>query len=166
LPRGGLDSLQNDPVTARADAIEDAVIRAAEVLISVFERDAGVRLELAAVGVVGSVGVAFFCQREPKQSAEPEAVIVLVDEESPGQWEALGASSARLGGSGHVSIQPSERGDWIVAVMGSAPPDARVAVVEFRDVEHRVPVEAGFYAFVERAPAEPKHPPTTKPRFE
>jgi hypothetical protein len=145
--------------------VKDPIAEAAETLVPVIERDAGVRLELVDVRAVGGVGVVFFRACDATV-AEEEAVVVLVDEEAPGQWEALVASYAPLDGSRHVSVRPSQRGDWIIAVTGSAPPDARVAVVDFRGVEHRVPVVAGFYAFAERVAKEPAQPPSTKPAFE
>jgi hypothetical protein len=145
--------------------VKERIAEAAAALVSMVERDAGVQLGLVDVRAVGGVGVVFFRAREAT-TAEEEALVVLVDEEAPGEWEALGASFSPPGGSRHVSVRPSERGDWIVAVTGSAPTDARVAVIDFGGAEHRVPVVAGFYAFAERVAKEPAQPPPTKPVFE
>jgi hypothetical protein len=87
---------------------------------------------------------------------------VVLDEES--QWEALGASELQPGGSRVASVRP-ERGDWIVAIYGSAPVEARVAVIPYENVERRLSVEAGFYAFMTRVATEPE-PTMTRPWFE
>jgi hypothetical protein len=80
-----------------------------------------------------------------------------------------------VGGTGRVrtaagclprgSVRPSERGDWIVAIYGSAPVEARVAVIAYENVERRLSVEAGFYAFMTRVATEPE-PTMTRPWFE
>ena len=89
---------------------------------------------------------------------------MVLDEESPSQWEALGASELP-GGSRVASVRPSERGDWIVAIYGSAPVEARVAVIPYENVERRLSVETGFYAFMTRMATEPE-PTMTRPWFE
>ena len=69
------------------------------------------------------------------------------------------------GGCHAVSMRPSERGDWIVAIYDSAPAEARVALLAYERVERRVPVESGFYAFMTRVATEPE-PTMTRPWFE
>jgi hypothetical protein len=89
---------------------------------------------------------------------------VVLDEESPSQWEAL-ASELQPGGSRVASVRRSERGDWIVAIYGSAPVEARLAVIPYENVERRLSVEAGFYAFMTRVATEAE-PTMTRPWFE
>jgi hypothetical protein len=90
---------------------------------------------------------------------------VLLDQDRPERWTALGAAEVCAGGSRAISIRPSERGDWIVAIYGSAPPGTSVAVIDFADEEHRVPVDDGTFAFMMRSTIE-LEPTLTKPRFE
>jgi hypothetical protein len=77
----------------------------------------------------------------------------------------LGAGEIRPGGSRSITARPSERGDWIIAIYGSAPPDATVAVLDRDDLERRLPVRDGVYAFVSRAAAQPEAT-LSRPRFE
>jgi hypothetical protein len=135
--------------------VSDPVASAAAELVSHVERNEGLRLTL--VRIARFDGVCLACYRQADPSAE--GLIVLLDEEAPGQWEALGASYTSPGGSKHTSIRPSERGDWIVAVSGSAPAGSRSALVGFGGSEHRVPVEQRFYAFALRLAAEPDSAP-------
>jgi hypothetical protein len=73
---------------------------------------------------------------------------------------AIRAAALRL-----LGMRPSERGDWIVAIYGSAPAEARVALLAYEGVERRLPVESGLYAFMTRVATEPE-PTMTRPRFE
>jgi hypothetical protein len=90
---------------------------------------------------------------------------VLLDEEQAGRWEALSASELSPGGSRGISIRPSERGDWVVAIYGSAPGDASVAVIDFEGVEHRAYVHDGVFGFMLRTATEPDST-MARPRFE
>jgi hypothetical protein len=145
--------------------MNESIAEAADVLMSLVERTERARFDLARVTADDGVALAFYCRVDATSADEATAYAVVLDEESPSQWEALGASELQPGGSRVASVRPSERGDWIVAIYGSAPVDARVAVMAYEDVERRLPVEAGFYAFMTRVATEPE-PTTTRPRFE
>ena len=96
---------------------------------------------------------------------EPDLVAVVLDEERLDQWEALGGRSLRVGGSRAITGRPSERGDWIIAIYGSAPADARALTVDYGGVVHRAEVNGGVFALTARSATEPELT-LTKPRFE
>lgn len=146
-------------------SMNEAIAAAADVLMSLVERTEHARFELAGVKACDGVALAFYLPVDATSSDDATAFAVLLDEESPSQWEALGASSLWPGGYRPVSMRPSERGDWIVAIYGSAPAEARVALLAYEGVERRLPVESGFYAFMTRVATEPE-PTMTRPRFE
>jgi hypothetical protein len=143
--------------------VAEAIAAAAESLVAEVERGDGAHFQLARVSAAKEVALALY--RGVAASGEPTALLVLLDEESPGHWEALSASSTGPGGSRNISIRPSVRGDWIVAIAGTAPRGAGVAVFDFAGVERRVPVEDGFYGFTTRAAVEPQ-PELPRTRFE
>jgi hypothetical protein len=145
--------------------MNESIAEAADVLMSLVARTERARFGLARVTADDGVALAFYRRVDATSADEATAYAVVLDEESPSQWEALGASELQSGGSRVASVRPSERGDWIVAIYGSAPVDARVAVMTYEDVERRLPVEAGFYAFMRRAATEPEST-MTRPRFE
>jgi hypothetical protein len=95
--------------------MNESIAEAADVLMSLVERIERARFDLARVTADDGVALALY-RRVDATSA---------DEESPSQWEALGAAELQPGGSHVASVRPSERGDWIVAIYGSAPVDAR-----------------------------------------
>jgi hypothetical protein len=129
----------------------EALAAAADAAASEVEVIEGKRFERVRIVTRDGVAVAF--------------LTVLLDEASPGRWEALNASGLRAGGSRSISMRPSERGDWIFVIYGSAPAGPSVAVIDYEGVEHRIPVDDGLFALMLRAAIEPK-PTLTRPRFE
>jgi hypothetical protein len=145
--------------------MKDAVASEADAFMAMIERAEGKRFRLLRIAAQDGVAVAFYRRIDGTDSDGRSLFAVVLDEEEPEQWEALGASEVRTGGSRHISARPSERGDWIVAIYGSAPTRARVAAVDDGGFSHRVAVEDGVYAFMSRAATEPE-PTLAKPRFE
>jgi hypothetical protein len=142
------------PLAAEADIV------AAEV-----ERTEGWRFERLRVATRDGVAVAFYRGVEPNDRGDATLrdaplLAVLLDEVSPGHWNALNATPLRAGGSRSISMRPSERGDWVIAIYGSAPAGATVAVIEYGGVRHRVPVKDHVYVLMLRAPSEPEPTPT------
>jgi hypothetical protein len=105
--------------------MNESIAEAADVLMSLVERIERARFDLARVTADDGVALAFYRRVDATSADEATAYAVVLDEESPSQWEALGASELQPGGSRVASVRPSERGDWIVAIYGSAPVDAR-----------------------------------------
>ena len=138
---------------------------AADVVASEFEQQEGKSFERVRIATRDGVAVAFYRRTDVASGAEASFLTVLLDEVSPGRWEALNASEVRPGGSRRISMRPSEgRGDWVVAIYGSAPAGAEVAVIEYEGV-HRVPVDDGVVGFMLRAASEPE-PTLVRPGFE
>jgi hypothetical protein len=124
----------------------------------------GKHFERVRIATRNGIAVAFYRRVDVASSREASFLTVLLDEVSPGRWDALNASELRAGGSPRISMRPSEgRGDWIVAIYGSAPAGAEVAVIEYEGV-HRVPVEEDVYGFMLRAVS--ADPMSLRPRFE
>jgi hypothetical protein len=123
------------------------------------------RFERVRVATRDGVAVAFYRPVDVAPSEDSTLLTVLLDEASPGKWDALNASELSAGGSRRISMRPSERGDWIVAIYGSAPAEASVAVIAYEGMEHRVPVDDGVFALMLRTAIEPK-PTLTRPQFE
>jgi hypothetical protein len=145
--------------------MDEALAAAADAAASEVEEIEGKRFERVRVVTRGGVAVAFYRRVDVTLSEDSTFLTVLLDEASSGRWDALNASDLRAYGSRSISMRPSERGDWIVAIYGSAPAGASVAVIDYEGVEHRVPVEVGVFALVLRAAIEPQ-PTLTRPRFE
>jgi hypothetical protein len=143
----------NDPIRAEADAF-----------VAFIDETDQSRSNLVRVETQDGVAVAFYSRLAAASSDSSKFLGVLLDEEAPGQWAALGAAEIEPGGSRHFTAHPSERGDWIIAIYGSAPGDATVAVVEHDGKEWARPIHDGLYAFVARASIQPE---TThsRPRF-
>jgi hypothetical protein len=144
----------NEGLAAEADGV-----------VSEVEQREGKRFERVRIATRDGVAVAFYRDVEATGSGDATLLTVLLDEVSPGRWDALNASRLRAGGSRRISMRASERGDWLIAIYGSAPAGATVAVFEYGGREHRVPVEAGVFGFMLRAAIEPR-PMLTRPRFE
>jgi hypothetical protein len=145
--------------------MDDALAEAADGAASDVEEIEGKRFERVRVATRDGVAVAFYRRVDVNLGEDSTFLTVLLDEASPGRWDALNASDLRAGGSRRISMRPSERGDWIVAIYGSAPAEARVAVIDYEGAEHRVPVDDGVLALLLRAVSEPK-PTLIRPRFE
>jgi hypothetical protein len=145
--------------------MDDALATEADSVASEVERREGRRIERLRIAAHGGVAVAFYRRADMIGDEEADLHTVLLDEVSPGEWAALNDSSLRAGGSRHISMRPSERGDWIVAIYGSAPAGRAVALIEYEGEEHRTSIEDGVYAFMVRATAEPE-PALTRPRFQ
>jgi hypothetical protein len=144
----------NEGLAAEADSVASEV-----------EQREGKRFERVRIATRDGVAVAFYRDVGATGSGDATLLTVLLDEVSPGQWDALNASPLGAGGSRGIFMRPSERGDWLSAIYGSAPAGATVALIEYGGIEHRVPVEAGVFGFMLRAAIEPK-PTLTRPRFE
>jgi hypothetical protein len=137
----------------------------ADGLVSEVEQREEKRFERVRIATRDGVAVAFYRDVEAIGSDDATLLTVLLDEVSPGQWDALNASPLGAGGSRRISMRPSERGDWLIAIYGSAPSGATVALIEYGGIEHSVPVEDGVFGFMLRAATEPR-PTLTRPRFE
>lgn len=142
--------------------MDEALAAASDAAASEVEAIEGKRFERVRVATRDGVAVAFYRRVDVTLGEDSTFLTLLLDEASPGRWEVLNASA---GSSRRISMRPSERGDWIVAIYGSAPAEARVAVIDYDGIEHRVPVDDGVYALMLRAAIEPK-PTLTRPRFE
>ena len=123
--------------------MDEALTGAADAAASEVEEIVGKRVQRVRVVTRDGVAVAFYRRVDVTLSEDPTLLTVLLEEASSGRWVALNASDLRAGGSRSISMRPSERGDWIVAIYGSAPAGASVAVIDYEGVEHRVPVEVG-----------------------
>jgi hypothetical protein len=145
--------------------MDEALAAAADAAASEVEEIEGKRFERVRVVTRDGVAVAFYRRVDVTLSEDSTFLTVLLDEASSGRWDALNASDLRAYGSRSISMRPSERGDWIVAIYGSAPAGASVAVIDYEGVEHRVPVEVSVFALMLRAAIEPQ-PTLTRPRFE
>jgi hypothetical protein len=143
----------------------EALAAAADAAASEVEVIEGKRFERVRIVTRDGVAVAFYRRVDVTLSEDSTFLTVLLDEASPGRWDALNASGLRAGGSRSISMRPSERGDWIVVIYGSAPAGPSVAVIDYEGVEHRIPVDDGVFALILRAAIEPK-PTLTRPRFE
>jgi hypothetical protein len=143
----------------------DALAAEADRVASEVEQGEGKRFLRVRVATRDGVAVAFYHGVEATESGDATLLAVLLDEVSPGRWDALNASPLSPGGSRRISMRRSERDDWVIAIYGSAPAGATVAVIEYGGAEHRVPVEDGVFGFMLRAGIEPK-PTLTRPRFE
>jgi len=100
------------------------------------------------------IAVAFY--RRAVATADAQLLGVVLDEEGPGEWAAMGATEVAAGGARHVSARPSKRGDWVLAIFGSAPTGASVALLEQGDELREVSIREGVYAFMARTPAQPE----------
>lgn len=139
---------------------------AADVAASEVEQLEGKRFERVRIATREGVAVAFYRRVDVAPGGEASFLTELLDEVSPGRWDARNASEVRAGGSRRMSVTPSEgRGDWVVAIYGSAPAGADVAVIDYAGAVHRVPVEDGVYGFMLRAVSEPELT-FVRPRFE
>jgi hypothetical protein len=145
--------------------MDEAIAAAADGLASSVEQREGKRFERFRVAARDGVAVAFYRRVDLTSGGDATLLAVLLDEGSPGQWEALSASELRAGGSRAISMRPSERGDWVVAIYGSVPAGTSVAVIDYDGLEQRVPVGHGVFGFMLRAATEPE-PTMTRPRFE
>jgi len=135
----------------------DAALAAeADNLASTVEQLEGKRFDRVRIATRDGVAVAFYRRVDVASGAEASFLTVLLDEVFPGRWAALNASEVRAGESRRISVRQSEgRGDWVVAIYGSAPAGADVAVIEYGGV-HRVSVEDDVYALMLRSASEPK----------
>jgi hypothetical protein len=111
------------------------------------------------------VAVALYRRTAGAQSDSSKFLGVVLEEEAPGRWAALSAAQIEPGGSQHFTAHPSERGDWIIAIYGSEPKNATVAVVEHDGEDRALTVQDGLYAFMARASRQPE-PTHSRPRFE
>jgi hypothetical protein len=145
--------------------MEEALAAEADGLVRFVARREGKRFERFRVVTHDGIAVAFYRRVDSTSSRDASILAVLLDEGSPGRWDALSASELRPDGSRAISMRPSERGDWIVAVYGSAPERASVAAIDVEGRERRVPVGDGVFAFMLRAATEPEAT-TTRARFE
>jgi hypothetical protein len=145
--------------------MDEALGAEADGAASEIEAIEGKRFERVSVATRDGVAVAFYRRVDLTPAEDSTFLTVLLDEASPGRWDALNASELPAGGSRRISMRPSERGDWIVAIYGSAPAEASVALIDYEGVEHRVPVEVGVFALMLRAASEPT-PTLTPPRFQ
>ena len=145
--------------------MDEAIAAEADVVASeVGERD-GKRFQRLRTAARDGVAVAFYRRNDLTRGGEAALLAVVLDEVSPGAWQAVTASPLHAGGSRRISMRPSERGDWIIAIYGSAPEGATGAVIEYKGVEHRVPVEDGVFGLMLRDASEPE-PTLVRPRFE
>jgi cellulose biosynthesis protein BcsQ len=94
---------------------------------------------------------------------ERRVAVIDTDIQSPGLHVLFGLSGDQI--TWLHQHDAFERGDWIVAFDRPAPGDAQVAVIASEGVDHRLPVEAGVYAFTTRVATEPE-PTMTRSRFE
>jgi hypothetical protein len=150
--------------------MDEALAAEADFVAAEVERTEGRRFERLRRVTRDGVAVAFYRGVEPNDSEgatlrDAPLLAVLLDEVSPGHWDALSAAPLRTGGSRSISMRPSERGDWVVAIYGSAPAGATVALLEYGGVQHRVAVEDHVFALMLRAPSEPE-PTLTRPSFQ
>jgi hypothetical protein len=145
--------------------MDEALAAAADGAAAEVEEIERKRFERLRIATRDGVAIAFYRRVDLNAGEDPTLLTVLLDEASPGMWDALNASEVSAGGSRRISMRPSDRGDWIVALYGSAPAEASVAVIAYEGVEHRVPVDDGVFALMLRAAIEPK-PTLTRPRFE
>jgi hypothetical protein len=145
--------------------MDEALAAAADAAASDVEEIEGKRLKRVRVVTRDGVAVAFYRRVDLTPTEDSTLLTVLLDEATPGRWDALNASELPAGGARRISIRPSERGDWIVAIYGSAPAEASVALIDYEGLEHRVPVDDGLFALMLRAAIQPK-PTLTRPRFE
>jgi hypothetical protein len=139
-----------------------AIADAANVLASFVGRREGHTFQLLQIATANGVAVAFY---ERSKTEAQSLLAVLLDEPTAERWTSLGASELATGGSRAISIRPSDRGDWILAIYGSAPPKTNFAVIDLDGQEHRIRIEQGVYAHMTRSPTEPK-PTTVRPLFE
>jgi hypothetical protein len=145
--------------------VDDPIALEADAFVAFLERTERKRFELLRIATQDGVAVAFYRRTDRSVTDEPDLLAVVLDEEVPDQWEAIVGADLRAGGSRQISSRPSKRGDWIVAIYGSAPAHARFATVDHGGMEHRVGVQDGVYALMTRAASEPELA-LTKPRFE
>jgi hypothetical protein len=145
--------------------MDEALAAAADGAAAEVEEIERKRFERVRVATRDGVAVVFYRRVDLTAGEDPTLLTVLLDEASPGKWDALNASELSAGGSRRISMRPSERGDWIVAIYGSAPAEVSVAVIAYEGMEHRVPVDDGVFALMLRASIEPK-PTLTRPQFE
>lgn|SRR5512132_488733 len=145
--------------------MDEALAAAADAAASDVEEIEGKRLKRVRVVTRDGVAVAFYRRVDLTPTEDSTLLTVLLDEASPGRWDALNVPELPAGGSRRISMRPSERGDWIVAIYGSAPAEASVALIDYEGLEHRVPVDDGLFALMFRAAIQPK-PTLTRPRFE
>src|SRR4029450_5198196 len=133
-----------------------AIAAAADGLALLVERRMGTRLERFHVATRDGVALAFYRRVDSRSGKDSDLLAVLVDEVSPRKWEAPGASELRTGGSRAISMRPSERGDWIVAIYGSAPDGTSLALIDYEGLERRVSVVDGVYGLMLRSASEPE----------
>jgi hypothetical protein len=145
--------------------VDESLAAEAEVVAAEVERTEGQRFERLRIVTRDGIALAFYRRADGIRSEDATLLTVLLDEISPGEWDALNATpKLRAGGSRRISMRPSERGDWVVAIYGSAPAGKAVALIVYEGEEHRVPVKDGVYALLLRVPVEPE-PTLTQPRF-
>jgi hypothetical protein len=145
--------------------MDKALAAEADGAASEIEQREGKRFERVRLAMHVGVAVAFYRRADVIRREDATLLTVLLDEVSPGEWDTLNASPLPAGGSRRISMRQSERGDWIIAVYGSAPAGMTVAVIEYEGEDHHAPVEEGVYAFMRRSPVEPEQT-LTRPRFQ
>jgi hypothetical protein len=148
------------------NSVEESLVAEADVVAAEVERAEGQRFERLRIVARDGIAIAFYRRADVSRSEDATLLTVLLDEVSPGEWDGLNAiPNLRPGGSRAISMRPSERGDWVVAIYGSAPTGKTAALIVHDGEEHRVPVEDGVYALLLRVPREPA-PTLTRPRFQ
>jgi hypothetical protein len=143
---------------------DHAVLAEADVFASFVGQRLNARFAPLRTVIADGVAIAFY-DRGGSGLSGSELLAVVLEADPNGRWTALGAKDFRAGGSRGTSMRPSKRGDWIIAVYGSAPPETREAIIEYEGQETRIPVASGVYGFVTRAVTEPR-PVVVRPRFE
>jgi hypothetical protein len=98
--------------------MDEALAAAADAAASEVEEIEGKRFERVRVVTRDGVAVAFYRRVDVTLSEDSTFLTVLLDEASSGRWDALNASDLRAYGSRSISMRPSERGDWVVAIYG------------------------------------------------
>ena len=146
--------------------MDEGLAAEADVVAAEVERAQRQRFEWLRIATREGIAVAFYRRTDVTRSEEATLLTVLLDEVAPDEWDALNATpKLRTGGSRRISVRPPERGDWVVAIYGSAPAGKTVALIEYEGREHRVPVDDGVFALMLRAAIEPT-PTLTRARFE